>query len=390
MAALTAPGVLPPRYCHAFLGNAIDAVLIGYTGSMVPDRINGLDRCCWYKADRYYPPDVSVSTVTFPWGAGQITTFLHAAYPLLVERYEFTGRARLRLFCAPGPWLHEPDNLPPFSRLDLRHGPVPAGHLSIGSNRVAMTMLIEPEPAQWGIGDGALWVEAHGSVVTRYLALVDEREERLPAGDVRGLLDRLLARVREEGFARLRDGHVATWQAHHAGGGTLDVADETIARVYALTRYQLKATQHPVSGAIPVNNLRATWSSHVFWDAGFMHLLMLQLGDRKDAELACGFLERLRPRAAEHARAYGARGLKYEWETTHDGTAAYGVHRHLVHQVHNNAICQHRWRWTPPRPRRASVRCGSPRQRPGPWGGTGRSPLGARRRRTDCTASAAA
>ncbi|MGD2178525.1 MAG: hypothetical protein PVG71_11960 [Anaerolineae bacterium] len=46
--------VLTPDYYHCFLGNGLDAVLIGPTGSMVHDRV-GVDRCNWCRADRYYP-----------------------------------------------------------------------------------------------------------------------------------------------------------------------------------------------------------------------------------------------------------------------------------------------------------------------------------------------
>src|SRR5215211_5662278 len=57
---------LPADYYHCFLGNGLDAVLIGYTGSMVWDKVgvdpcssykSGADRCAWYKSDRYYPED---------------------------------------------------------------------------------------------------------------------------------------------------------------------------------------------------------------------------------------------------------------------------------------------------------------------------------------------
>jgi len=47
---------LPDNYYHCFLGNGLDAVLIGYTGSMVADKVS-VDRCAWYKSDRYYPED---------------------------------------------------------------------------------------------------------------------------------------------------------------------------------------------------------------------------------------------------------------------------------------------------------------------------------------------
>src|SRR5512135_3179451 len=47
-------GRLNANYYHCFMGNGLDAVLVGYSGSMVPDKV-GVDYCNWYKADRYYP-----------------------------------------------------------------------------------------------------------------------------------------------------------------------------------------------------------------------------------------------------------------------------------------------------------------------------------------------
>ncbi|MEP6776717.1 MAG: hypothetical protein ABJA50_14075, partial [Chloroflexota bacterium] len=50
------PDADPARYYHCFMGNGLDSVLVGYTGAMVAGRAQGnLDRCYWYKADRYYP-----------------------------------------------------------------------------------------------------------------------------------------------------------------------------------------------------------------------------------------------------------------------------------------------------------------------------------------------
>ena len=60
---------LPPNYYHAFLGNGLDAVLIGYTGSMVKDKV-GVDRCNWYKSDRYYPEEKLVQ-VAGRWPLGK-------------------------------------------------------------------------------------------------------------------------------------------------------------------------------------------------------------------------------------------------------------------------------------------------------------------------------
>jgi len=314
---------------------------------------------CWY--DTGAPPlaahqvldparAVLTSAVTYPGGAVRITTFLHAHLPVLVERYAFAAPTTLRLFCAPGPWAPAPDDLDPFERVVATPGPVPVCRGWLGSDPVVQAMVVHPAPLRWGTEGNALWVEAQGAAIVRYFLICDGRDERLPGGDAEAMAMGLLDRLREEGGNRLYAGHVEAWQAHHAAGASLDIADEALARVYALTRYQLAAVQHPATGAIPVNNLRATWSSHVFWDAGVMHLLLLQLGHADRAGRACQFLERLRPQAATHARAYGAQGLKYEWEVTQGGLPAYGVHRHLVHQVHNNAMyslmCWHQYTYT--------------------------------------------
>ena len=85
---------LPNNYYHCYLGNGVDAVLVGYTGSMVADKV-GVDRCAWYKSDRYYPEDKLVmvagrwlfrdnawTTLNF----GQARRELEAAHGRLVAR----------------------------------------------------------------------------------------------------------------------------------------------------------------------------------------------------------------------------------------------------------------------------------------------------------------
>jgi len=46
----------PREYDHCFLGNGTDGVLLGYSGAMVPERVNTPEQSVWYKSDRYYPP----------------------------------------------------------------------------------------------------------------------------------------------------------------------------------------------------------------------------------------------------------------------------------------------------------------------------------------------
>jgi hypothetical protein len=87
-----------------------------------------------------------------------------------------------------------------------------------------------------------------------------------------------------------------------------------------------------------VGNLRLTWSSHLFWDAYFIHRALLEANHVAEGEAAVGFFLRTREAAARHAREdFGAPGLKWDWELTHRGEPAYGIWVHQKEQVHNNA-----------------------------------------------------
>ncbi len=103
--------------------------------------------------------------------------------------------------------------------------------------------------------------------------------------------------------------------------------------------YHFKAMQNPVSGGLPVNNLRRTWSSHVFWDSYFIHRALLEGNHRLEALEGVRFFERTLDQARQHAATEfdcDSGGLKWDWEVTHDGKKAYGTLLHMKYQVHNN------------------------------------------------------
>ncbi|HVC34075.1 MAG TPA: hypothetical protein VNL16_11245, partial [Chloroflexota bacterium] len=150
---------LPDRYYPCFLGNGLDAMLIGPDGAMTGLQINGPDRCSWYKSDCYYGDerpalpvphrwyqketakvpravgswyelaplgrawyevwldgrrvepaagrqtfDPTVATLTTTLGLGgvsaDVTTFLHASLPLLATRYRFSRAVTVRFLAA--------------------------------------------------------------------------------------------------------------------------------------------------------------------------------------------------------------------------------------------------------------------------------------------------
>lgn len=381
---------LPRDYYHAFLGNGHDAVLIGYTGAMVPDRPpNGwhpyLDRCQWYKSDRYYPEDRLIDVVpprhppfgtvlpkngkpwaelaplgytayevevegqtgrvqaftqtfvpeegtvytTVDWGVAraEVTTFLCPDRPLLVIRYRFDRPVRLRVWAAPGVWQEEGHETDPFDALTFLDGR-PAAFYRLSPYQGFIEVALA-EARRWGREGKVWWLEGEGTAFTHYFAIAD---------DYAGPLDTdLIPRAMAEGPEALHDQTRAFWQAYFAAS-RFEIPDPVFDRVYRTSRYLFKATQNPVSGGLPVGNLRLTWSSHLFWDAYFIHRALLEANHRAEAEGAIGFFLRTREAAERHAREdFDAPGLKWDWELTHRGEPAYGIWVHQKEQVHNNA-----------------------------------------------------
>ncbi|MDR5696019.1 MAG: hypothetical protein QN198_08910 [Armatimonadota bacterium] len=379
-------------YSPCFLGNGIDAALIGYTGSMTPERVEGPERCYWYKSDCYYPAHVRVlpmphrrislpgyqaseehrwyelaplchcwyevylpgirgprpfirseqhfslqdatllTRATYEGIAVEVQTYLHARHPLLVESYRASQPMRWRFYLAPGVWEEDDLERMPFTSLVAQAGPSPRFHYTLGDLEGTQTMVIHGSIEAWGFQGNAAWVDCVGQEAVRYVIVMDGRELRDPR-----TVDGLIALIEEKGAGSLYHSHAQVWEEYWAQGASVEIPDPDLQRSYAFSLYQFKASQNPHSGALPVNILRSTWSSHVFWDAMFIHLALVEAGHLTEGELACSFLERTAKAAMEAARAYGARGLKWEWEVTHEGQPAYGALHHLTHQVHNNA-----------------------------------------------------
>ena len=375
---------LPSNYYHCFLGNGLDAVLIGYTGSMVPDKV-GVDRCVWYKADRYYPEDKLVQVAgRFPMdrplehapGSGwyeiaplgrtwyevfwqeqplpvqasaqrfvpqegtlysqvnygplraEVTTFLHALHSVLIERYVFDREVEFRAWMGPGVWVEEGWDTDPFREVWMCPD-APEGRYDLGETRGFMRLKVEPAPLGFGTHGRDRWLTTRGRVITKYFAIVDDRQGALDIS----ALNRAIA----QGYDRLRQEHVAFWRAYFAAS-SISIPDAGFQRFYEASHYHFKAMQNRASGGLPVNNLRRTWSSHVFWDSYFIQRAMLEANHRAEALEACRFLQRTVEHARRHAQEeFGCEGLKWDWEITHDGRKAYGTLLHMKDQVHNNA-----------------------------------------------------
>ncbi len=168
----------------------------------------------------------------------------------------------------------------------------------------------------------------HAKTITKYFLISDNRQGALTTE----ALDEAVAR----GYDALRAEHLAFWRDYFAAS-SISLPDPQFQYFYDASMYHFKAMQSRESGGIPVNNLRRTWSSHVFWDSYFLQRALLEANHRPEALAGCRFFQHTLDHARRHARdEFGCDGLKWDWEITHDGRKAYGTLLHMKYQVHNN------------------------------------------------------
>ncbi len=374
---------LPADYYHCFLGNGLDAVLIGPTGSMVGEKI-GVDRCYWYKADRYIPEDKLVMPAgRWPIGKplehaegsgwydvaplgrtwyelslagqplellgseqrfvpeegtlytqldygpvkGEAVTWLHAEHSLLVERYTFSQEVEFRAWMGPGVWVEEGWDSDPFYAVEAEEQE-PLIRYELAESRGIMLLRVDAgtaHPGQDGL-NRSLTVRA--AQITKYFAILDNRQGALDPA----IIDRQIAR----GYNTLRQEHIAFWHRYFATSA-ITIPDPQFQYFYNASMYHFKAMQNRETGGLPVNNLRRTWSSHIFWDSYFLQRALLEANHRHEALEGCRFFQRTIDHARRHAREeFGCDGLKWDWEITHDGRKAYGALLHMKYQIHNN------------------------------------------------------
>lgn len=375
---------LPKNYYHCFLGNGIDAVLVGYTGSMVSDKIS-VDRCNWYKSNRFYPEDKLVMVAgRFPldkklehaegsgwydvaplgrtwyylldeqgaplelqsseqhfvpqegtlytkvdYGAakGEVVTWLDANHSVLVERYSFDREVNFQAWIGSGVWVDDVWDTDPFYGVEM-DAPVPEGRYDLGETKGVMALRLQPEPTAYGQDGLNRWASVRAKSITKYFLISDNQQGELNPK----IIDAIVA----QGYDSLREKHLDFWKQYFAVS-SISIPDEQFQYFYDASMYHFKAMQNPITGGIPVNNLRRTWSSHIFWDSYFLQRALLEANHRHEALEGCRFFQRTVDHAERHAREeFGGKGLKWDWEITQDGRKAYGTLLHMKFQVHNN------------------------------------------------------
>src|SRR5664279_2439232 len=355
---------------------------------MVADKVS-VDRCNWYKSDRYYPEDKLVMVAgRFPidkklehaegsgwyevaplgrtwyhvlngdsvgdgqrlelqssdqrfvpqdgtlytkvdYGSvkGEVVTWLHAQRSILIERYTFDQEVEFQAWIGPGVWIDDGWDTDPFRSVNMSDDS-PEGRYDLGETQGMMALRVEPPPTHFGKEGNDRWVTVRAKSITKYFSITDNRQGALTAQ----ALDDAIALS----YDALRAEHVAFWKDYFAVS-SISIPDEQFQYFYDASMYHFKAMQSVVSGGLPVNNLRRTWSSHIFWDSYFIHRALLEANHRDEALEGCRFFQRTLDHARRHARdEFGCDGLKWDWEITHDGRKAYGTLLHMKYQVHNN------------------------------------------------------
>ena len=375
---------LPDNYYHCFLGNGLDAVLVGYSGSMIPDKV-GVDRCAWYKSDRYYPENKLVmvagrfpmdkklehaagsawfeiaplghtwyevrvnheyleiqsshqsfdpqqgllrSELDFGLVHAQAVTFLHAQESLLVERYEFSEEVEFQAWFAPGVWVEEGWDTDPFLKVSM-DTENPSGNYDLGETHGKYFLNVDPVAQGVLVNENDRGCVTRGRVITKYFSILDNRQGVLTP-------DRFTKLV-SDGYESLLARHKQSWQIYFSRS-CITIPDAQFQSFYDFSLYHFKAAQSRISGGLPVNNLRRTWSSHIFWDSYFIQRALLEANRIEESREACRFFQHTVDQARRHAQEeFGCAGLKWDWEITHKGRKAYGTLLHMKFQVHNNA-----------------------------------------------------
>jgi hypothetical protein len=258
----------------------------------------------------------------------QVTTFLHAQRSLLIERYQFDKEVEFQVWMGPGVWVEEGWDTDPFRSVELT-AEKPEIHYDLGETRGVISLRLEPGPTNFGQTGNDCWLRAQGREFVKYFSITDDRQAASSAD--------LLAHAVQAGYDSLWSEHLACWQAYFSHS-RISIPSTRFQSFYEASLYHFKAMQNPVSGGLPVNNLRRTWSSHVFWDSYFIQRALLEANHVPEALESIRFLQRTEAAARRHARdEFNCDGLKWDWEVTHDGRKAYGALLHMKDQVHNNA-----------------------------------------------------
>ena len=229
-----------------------------------------------------------------------------------------------------GVWVEDGWHTDPFRTIDTGTASVaPSGRYDLGETYGLMAMRTEPAPATSGSQGADRWVQLRARTITKYFFITDNRQGPISTD----VLDQAMAR----GYDALCTEHLNFWYDYFSVS-SITIPDAQYQFVHDASMYHFKAMQNPVSGGLPVNNLRRTWSSHVFWDSYFLQRALLEANHTHEALEACRFFQRTLDHARRHAREeFGCDGLKWDWEITHDGRKAYGTLLHMKYQVHNNA-----------------------------------------------------
>lgn len=363
-------------YYPMLLSNGNDAVLINYSGSMV-SALTGHSHyeqhqgspCAWYRISHsgrmnssvclqpiiqsgyqvivdgevcepsdyrqeFDPREAVLKTVTESWGVVlELETFL-TDESILVERY--------RVLKAP-----RNSELVVFVRsTDGSTGGLRAPHSAtvktVSTNQRRMDFAYELDGIR---GVGAMVCDQEGKrecsrveglrfsdlrrgwTLTRYTVISDNTQ----CGGYRQKTSRTVARIEQEGYARIRSQHAMVWR-EYSRRNRITVPDREMQYLYDFSIYSLRGNQHPDTGAIVCGMLPFLWGGGVVcpYDASYSHRAFLCSNRIEQARRHAGFHLSRRKQGKRDAESLGLHGAVYSGWTNYEGKHRGGDFRKYV------------------------------------------------------------
>jgi hypothetical protein len=318
-------------------------------------------------SQQQFSPDIGVLDTRTRYGDGDVylRTTLAASLPALLFDLAADRDVMVLAGAAPSLWPEDGDQAEPTRVRVPLDGPMPGWRYQVGTH--ICRLLLVPALGEWEAGaeDEHAWLRLRGRHLRWWAVLECSRYpaeqdawRRLPGiastghdEDARdgasgaGIEGQGSSVAMAGGLNRPAALSHTEADVPAVGLGVpprVEVPDEDYQRLHAFSMYMFRAMQHRYSGGLPVNNLRRTYNSHVFWDGAFVQRALLEAGHAAPAREAWRFLARTRETAATNAQnTFGAPGLHWDWEITHRGERAYIPWVQQQYQVHNTPLLAH-------------------------------------------------
>jgi len=166
-----------------------------------------------------------------------------------------------------------------------------------------------------------------GTELTCYTCLIDNMD----CPDYEARAEDVVRQAVKTGYQETREKHSAQWRSYMGGAGVSINPD--IDYQHKLSRYVLKAVQHPTGAMVPSPVFPNNHGCLVYWDAMYDQMGFLRNGRLDESEKIATLWIRGLKQARENAREVGKAGAFFGWTVDFQGNDPFSSR---VNQVHYN------------------------------------------------------